>query len=258
LDSLIKRAGQTAFGIRLRNFLGIKPVFFNDVPSGNGQGMSVSDSFVWRTDNDYKVTIKYPNSLKLLYGIDKATIQIDIYTKDNIFIKRATHDELSFVDEFTIDKEQLNGLEDFGLFYLRIKASHSQLQGVVIVNRCYVGYSRNDELPSFVHDNSFAKSSELNGSHESTDIVKTSFWKKENYRIQESFLGSDKSELFFSNPTSKTIRFSIGGGEYRLESGHVILIDVGDSEVVAIKSNCYFFRPLVFRLKGRFLDVHHA
>jgi hypothetical protein len=90
------------------------------------------------------------------------------------------------------------------------------------------------------------------------DIVKTSFFKNHSYKIQKFFDGFDKNELFFSNPTSKSVRFSIDNQNYKLNPGCSQLINVSNKKVINIKSNCLFLRPTVFSYKNEYLDVHHA
>ena len=73
-----------------------------------------------------------------------------------------------------------------------------------------------------------------------------------------SFLEFNKSELFFVNPTSKRVNFSIDKNHYSLEKGCSILIDVRSNEDISIISRCLFLRPIIFNYKGDFFDVYHA
>ena len=91
-----------------------------------------------------------------------------------------------------------------------------------------------------------------------SDIVKTSAFKNHYYKIQKYFENFDKVELFFSNPTSKVIKFSIDKKNYILKGGCSLLIDVTDQKTINIKSNCLFLRPTVFSYKNNYLDVHHS
>ena len=64
---LIKKLANTNFGILLRNSLNFKPVSLRyhekDYPA------SISDAFLWRTDNGYKTIFKYSDILDLFYKI---------------------------------------------------------------------------------------------------------------------------------------------------------------------------------------------
>ena len=74
----------------------------------------------------------------------------------------------------------------------------------VISNRCYLGFSLNNDLYSFVHGNTLAKYTSISKSKKfSSDIIKTSLFENYSYTIQKFFKGFDKNELFFINPTSK-------------------------------------------------------
>ena len=76
------------------------------------------------------------------------------------------------------------------------------------------------------------------------------FWK--NHRI------INKNELFFSNPTSEVVKFSVNNQNYKLNDNCSKLIDVSNKNIISIKSNCLFLRPTVFSYKDEYLDVHHA
>ena len=84
------------------------------------------------------------------------------------------------------------------------------------------------------------------------------FFKNQKYKIQNFFRNLDKSELFFVNPTSKKIRFSINGKNYFLSSGCSTIINTTKDETIDIKSNCLFFRPLIFNYKDDYIDVYHG
>ena len=91
----------------------------------------------------------------------------------------------------------------------------------------------------------------------STDIVKTSLFQNHTYTIQKYFGDFDKNELFFTNPTSKTVKFSVDNKNYKLKPYFSLLIET-KSPIIHIKSNCLFLRPTVFSYKGKFMDVHHS
>jgi hypothetical protein len=97
----------------------------------------------------------------------------------------------------------------------------------------------------------------LDGKYDGSDMVKSSFINKL-YRIQNSFVDFTKSELFFVNPTSKKIEFSIENNRYSLEKNCSILIDVSGKEDISILSRCMFLRPIIFNYKNDFFDVYHG
>jgi len=129
----------------------------------------------------------------------------------------------------------------------------------IISNRCYLGYSQNQNLPSFVHGNTLARFIDISGNNKIySDIVKTSLFSNHHYKIQKYFDNFDKNELFFSNPTSKTIKFSIDDKKFQLKNGCSLIIDTSDKKIITVKSNCLFLRPTVFSYKDEYLDVHHS
>ena len=51
------------------------------------------------------------------------------------------------------DKEFLNNLEDYGTFVVFHIFDNGSCSGVKIINRCYVGFSKDNGIPSFMHGN---------------------------------------------------------------------------------------------------------
>ena len=93
-----------------------------------------------------------------------------------------------------------------------------------------MGYSQNNNLYSFVHGNTLARFTNINSNGRILgDIVQTSLFKNQNYTIQKYFNGLDKNELFFINPTSKVINFSIGKENYELKPNFTTQLNVSSS-----------------------------
>lgn len=257
MKSLVKKLANTNIGILLRNSLNFKPVCLNvfkkDYPT------SVSDAFLWRTDNGYKTKFKYSDILNLFYKIKNSWVEFHFYSKNNELLKIEKVDDLNLSNEFEISSKYLNNLEDYGTFYIyHFSKNTNNLNNDIISNRCYLGYSQNNNLYSFVHGNTFGKfTSILSNKIFSTDIVKTSLFKNYTYTIQKYFDGFNKNELFFTNPTSKTIKFSIENKNFQLKPNFSLLVEIKNS-IISIKSNCLFFRPTIFSYKGKYLDVHHS
>ena len=224
MKSLIKRAANSLIGVKLRNFVGFRPVIYS-TQYKKYRSISISDAFPWRTDHGYKTTFKYADILGLFYKIEDSYVELDFYSNDNNFIKKIIINQLNYSNELLIDKDFLNGIEGYGVFYILHLSDCSYTDDLVISNRCYVGFSIKDSLNSFVHGNGYVKYQSLDGKYDGSGMVLSSFLKNL-YRIQNSFLEFTKSELFFVNPTSKKINFSIGSSQYSLEKGCSILIDV--------------------------------
>ena len=257
MKSLVKILVNTDIGILLRNNLNFKPVglklFEKDYPT------SVSDAFLWRTDNGYKTKFKYSDILNL-YKIKNSWVEFHFYSKNNELIKIEKVNDLNLSNEFEISSKYLNNLKDYGTFYIyHFSENTKDLNNKdIISNRCYLGYSKNNNLYSFVHGNTYGKfTSIFSNKTFLTDIVKTSILQNHTYTIQKYFDGFDKNELFFVNPTSKTIKFSLENKSYKLKPNCSLLVEIKNS-IISIKSNCLFLRPTIFSYKEEYLDVHHS
>jgi len=256
VKSLIKNLLKSNFSIQIRNSLGIRPI---QMSIDNLNNISVSDAFAWRTDNNFLTKFKYSDILNLFYKSKKSWVEFHFYSKDNQLIKIDKKEELNISNEIIINSDYLNGLKDYGTFYIYHYTKDKLEDKNIISNRCYLGYSQNQNLYSFVHGNTLAKFTKISKDGDvKSDIVKTSFFLNHYYKIQKYLHGYDKNELFFSNPTSKTIKFKIYNNNYKLKKGCSLLVDVTDKKIVTIRSNCLFLRPTVFSYKNDFLDVHHS
>ena len=258
MKSLVKKLANTNIGILLRNSLNFKPVsikhFEKDYPT------SVSDAFLWRTDNGYKTKFKYSDILNLFYKIKNSWVEFHFYSKNNELIKIEKINNLNLSNELEISSKYLNNLEDYGTFFIfHFSENTNDLNNKdIISNRCYLGYSQNNNLYSFVHGNALGKfTSIFSNKTILTDIVKTSLFQNHIYTIQKYFDNFDKNELFFINPTSKIIKFSLENKKFELKPNCALVLEITNS-IVSIKSNCLFLRPTVFSYKGQYIDVHHS
>ncbi len=258
MRSFIKKIANNNLSIKIRNTLNIKPIYLKHYEKN--YPTTVSDAFLWRTDNGFKTKFKYSDILDLFYKIKNSSVEIHFYTNKNELIKIEKINKLNISNEFDITSSFLNNLEDYGVFYVyHFSKNKSKIDFKdIISNRCYLGYSQNDCLYSFVHGNTLAKYTGINNNKNIfSDIIKTSLINNSNYTIQKYFENFDKNEFFFINPTSKIINFKVGNKKYILNpscSKKIIL----DDPIVTINSNCLFLRPTVFSYKGNYLDVHHT
>ena len=256
MKSLIKKIARSNIAIIFRNIFNYKPVHMN---IDRLQHASVSDAFAWRTDNNFTTIFKYSDILNMFYKIKNSWVEFHFYDKNNQLLKIEKKENLNLSNELEITPDFLLGLKDYGTFYIFHFSKDKIDNENIICNRCYLGYSKDKNLPSFVHGNTLAKYKDLQNKKKMFfDIVKTSLLSNHFYKIQKYFSGFDKNELFFSNPTSKIIKFSIDGDKFKLAKGCSLVIDITDKKIITIKSNCLFFRPTVFSYKGEYLDVHHS
>ena len=157
MKSLIKKLANTNIGILLRNSLNFKPV--SSKSSEKDYPISVSDAFPWRTDNGYKTKFKYSDILNLFYKIKNSLVEFHFYSKNNELIKIEKVSDLNLSNEIEISSKYLNNLEDYGTFYIyHFSENTNDLNNSdIIINRCYLGYSQNNNLYSFVHGNTLGK-----------------------------------------------------------------------------------------------------
>ena len=263
---ILKKLFNSNFLIIVRNTLKIAPIniYFKQATINNHIS-TVSDCFLWRTDSGFETKFKFSDLLKLFYNMDNSFVELHFYSRQNRLIKVIEFKNLNYSNEITISKEFLNGIEDYGVFYIyhyihpknntNFKIDNSN---DILSNRCYLGYSKNNNLHSFVHGNVYAKFTKIYPNNKIlSDIIKTSFFKNNTYVIQKYFDNFDKNELAFSNPTSKTLRFNLEGKDYKLDSGCSIIVSI-NSKIIKIKSNCMYLRPSVFSYRGDYIDVHHS
>ena len=148
MKSLVKKLANTDIGIILRNSLNIKPVYLK--PAEKNYPSTISDAFLWRTDNGYKTKFKYSDILNLFYKIKNSCVEFHFYSKENKLIKIERVKNLNFSNEFDVTSEYLNNIEDYGVFYIyHFTENKSDLDNEnIISNRCYLGYSQNNKLYS--------------------------------------------------------------------------------------------------------------
>jgi len=256
MQSLVKKILRNSKMLKLKKILGINPIHMS--LSDINSSASVSDAFCWRTDDNFVTTFKYSDLPNLFYNIKNSHVEIIFYSKNNNLIKKLIIDNLNFSNKLIINKELLNDLEDYGVFYIFHRFNNKIDSNIILSNRCYLGFSKNNNLSSFVHGNTLARYKNFKDNKVNTDIVKTTFLINNNYRIQNYFNKFDKCEIFLSNPTSKKIIFYIKKEKYLLEKGCSKIIDVTNEKIINIKSNCLLLRPLIFNYKGEYTDVYHG
>tara|TARA_B110000503_G_scaffold72265_1_gene111785 strand:- start:1170 stop:1934 length:765 start_codon:yes stop_codon:yes gene_type:complete len=254
MKSLIRNLLNIKIAIFFRNFFGIKPKFF--LLNFNDKNLSVSDAFFWRTDSNYKTLFKFTNLLNFFYKDKESQIEIIFYDKHNKFIKKITKENVLFSDQLLIDKIFLDGLEDYGVFYIFHKTK--KIHNSIIRNSCYLGYSINNNLPSFVHGNVCATTKNFLGTDFKAGIAGRSFFKNQKYVVQNYFDNYDKTELLVHNPCAKKISFSINELNFMLNSGCSVIVDIGTDTKAHIISNCYLLRPIVINHKLGFIDAYHG
>lgn len=256
MKSLIKILANTNLGVKIRNTINLKPQIYNkNVPKSS----SLSDAFAWRTDGSFKTIFKFSDILDLFYDIKNSYVELKFFNKSNQIIKSLRIDNLNLSNQIIIDKDFLDGLEDYGVFYIYHRSDDLKIKSDIISNRCYLGFSYENNLYSFVHGNVLVSYFINEKKTIGEDIIKTSFVKNQFYKVQKYFDLYDKVELFLTNPTSKKIYFSINNNNFVLNEKCTEIIQMPkDENEIIIKSNCTYLRPVIFNYKNDYIDVHHA
>ena len=254
MKSLVKKILTRSIFLKMRNFFKIKPIMINsqDLLENN----SISDAFAWRTDKSITTIFKYTDILNLFLETKDTEIYFEFYNKKFEKIKEFKISDLELSNTLHIDKKFLDGIEDYGIFFVYHKTDKRKLS--TVRNSCYVGYSYKKNLPSFVHGNLPVSYSNYNNNVIKFGIIGSSFRRNNKYKIQKNFSTYDKSEILVNNPANKKITFQIDQDKYTLNKQHTILIEIKIKKSILINSNCLILRPVVFSYRGSFMDAHHG
>ena len=101
--------------INLRNLLNIYPVHMN---INEISCATVSDAFLWRTDNNFKTIFKFSDIIHTFYNINDSWVELEFYSKNNELIKKEKIFNLDYSNEIRIDQNYMNNLKDYGTFYI--------------------------------------------------------------------------------------------------------------------------------------------
>ena len=250
---LLKKIFRHKFSIYIRNLIGFRPPIF--LLNLNKKNISTSDAFFWRTDNSYHTIFKFSDILNLFFKDNSSEVEILFYNKNNKLIKSKKILNIELSNKLVIDRNFLDGLEDYGIFYIFHKSKLNI--NSIIRNSCYTGYCYKENLPSFVHGNLITCTKSFDGTHEDFGIVGVSRFKKMIYKVQ-NFYDFDQTEIAIMNPTKNNLEIEINSNKFILESCCSKIINVNNNELIEIVSNCYLLRPIIFNYKKQFMDVYHG
>ena len=145
---LIKKIFRNYKVINLRNLLNFKPVKINT--NDLNSNYSISDSFPWRTDNNYSTIFRFQNILKFFYQDKKNIVDINFFTKEGELFKELRDYNIDSHNEIVINKKLLDEVEDYGSFSIYHKSDFDQNS---IRNSCYTGFSFKKKSYVYVHGN---------------------------------------------------------------------------------------------------------
>ena len=254
MKSLIKKILSKPIFTKIRNFFKIKPLMIDS--QNLLENNSISDAFGWRTDKSITTIFKYADILNLFLETKNTEVHFEFYNKKFEKIKEFKISDLKLSNTLLVDKNFLNGIEDYGIFFVYHKTDKKKLS--TVRNSCYIGYSFNENLPSYVHGNLPVSYSNYNDNVRKFDIIGSSFTKNNKYKIQKNFSTYDKSEILVNNPTNEKITFEIDQNKYILNKQHTVLIEIKNKKSILINSNCLMLRPVIFSYRGNFMDAHHG
>ena len=243
--------------IKLRNLLNLRPVYLNKYTD---QGSSISDSFIFRNNDNFQTIFRFSDLPKLMEGNDTSEVEIQLFDFDNNFICEYFVENLNKSNEINISEILRRKKIDTqsGIFYIFHKTNEKNSSKNIFSNRCYVGFSFKNSLYSFVHGNGYVKSRKMDKKKYNFDIYKSSIICKHRFKIQNNYKDFDKVELIFNNPLSTDLKLKIFGKKYLIKFGCTEIIEISNVKVIEFISNCFHLRPVVFTYKKNFFDVHHA
>jgi hypothetical protein len=243
----------------LRIIFNVKPVYIDT--SFLGKNISVSDSFLWRCDNGYKTIFKFTDLLNFFYKIKNSKITIIFYSFNGELIKQVSFQDINLSGHLVIDQDFIDNKKfSYGTFYIfHSLNSDNEIKEIdlIIRNSCYIGFTKN-YFYSYVHGNIPVIGKNLASNKLYKNFVINSIISNQKYLIQQNFSNYDYSEIFISNPTSKTIKLYLNKEKYFLRERNSILLKIRNQSFVYIVSNCYFLRPIIFNYKNNYFDVHHG
>jgi hypothetical protein len=259
IRSLVKLIFKNNFFKHLRIILNIKPVYIDT--SFLGDNISVSDSFLWRCDNEYKTIFKFTDLLNFFYKIKNSKITIIFYSFNGEEIRQITFNDINSSGHLIIDQTFIGNKKfNYGTFCI-FHSLDSDIEikeiNLIVRNSCYVGFTKNN-FYSYVHGNIPVMAKNFASNKIYKNFVMKSIFTNQKYLIQQNFNNYDYSEIFISNPTSKIVKFYLNKKKYFLRESNSIIIKITDQSFVNIVSNCYFLRPIIFNYKNNYFDVHHG
>jgi hypothetical protein len=256
---LLNKVKLNSFSVAIRNLFLFKPV---DMRLDHiKESTSCSDSFCWRTDDKFTTLVNFSDLLRIFYDI-KSKVCIRIYDANNKFIKKIIILNPSTTNSLLISKKFLGGYEGYGYFSIHHYSNKvKNKDNIIISNRCYLGFSYHESLPSFVHGNAISSHSPIqqNKRIRQNNIVQTSLISNQLYKVQNDCSFYEKVEIFLSNPTESVIKLEIENKIYTLNRGFSKIIEIKNKKEILIRSNCLFLRPVLFCFKNKiYLDVFHG
>lgn len=219
------------------------------------KNISVSDSFFWRVDENFKTIFKFNDILKLFFKEDSSEITIIFFDNEFNLIKEVKLNMLNINNILTIDQNFLDLDIGYGSFYI----FHNTKNNIdsIIRNSCYTGFEYKKTLPSFVHGNLHSALKNFNSEKVDFGLGATSLLNNNIYIIQNE-MNYEKTEIVLINNCNKKLSIDLGFKRFSLKKGCTELINIDKIKILTIKSNSHLLRPIIFNYEGIYLDVYHG
>lgn len=257
INNILRKALRAKASIRLRNALGIRPIYRRWHLLD--ESYVASDLFLWRTDSGFQTEFRVSDIMGKYYQ-QEGKYQVNIFDRLGREVNRLEGSFDEAVERIFINENNASP-DSYGTFTVFHLPQELADTTYAITNRCYTGYSRPGCIPSFVHGNLLSRIClfEPGGN---TRLISGFITHKRNtdFYIQKDLARFDKSELVFANPLETSILVTIGQDHITLAPGEVRLLDlkISNSDPVRITSDFFFPRPLIFSYRDNRFDVHHA
>ena len=274
LNQIIKNIGNMSAVILLRNAFGIRPKYYKEPPLN----YSVSDLFLWRSDDFWRTRFDLVNLPSILYPDEKISDSITLifynqkgeeFHREKIIV--SCLQKRSILIEDIIGKTQ--GFGTMACFHETQESLKSPQSQTCIVERGFIAYQRiKDDCPlwSFVHGSAYilakAPGKEL------TQTTRRGFRKKITYRPQVLLGDCNQFELIYINPNDKDLLVQIRllnkdsnlireTSEVLHSRGvKVIKFDNNFRTIhrVENESRAYMLRPYILKYYKTHFDIFHS
>ena len=237
----------------IRNLLNVKKTsLLLDYTKKN---ISVSDSFFWRVDKDFKTIFKFNDILKFYFKDNSSDITIIFFDNKFNLIKEINLNTININNSLIIDQNFLELDTGYGSFYIFHNTKNNI--GSMIRNSCYTGFEYKKALPSFVHGNLNSAAKDFNNDKVEFGIGAANLLFKNTYIIQNE-MNYEKTEIVLINNCNKKLNIDLGFKKFSLRKGCTELININKIKIITLKSNSFLLRPIIFNYEGIYLDVYHG
>jgi hypothetical protein len=237
----------------IRNLLNVKKTsIILDYTKNN---ISVSDSFLWRVDKNFKTIFKFNDILKFYLKDNSSNIKIIFFDNKFNFIKEINLNKININNSLIIDQNFLELDTGYGSFYIFHNTSNNI--GGMVRNSCYTGFEYKKAIPSFVHGNLHSALKNFSNDKVEFGIGAANLLFKNTYIIQNE-MNYEKTEIALINNCNKNLDIDLGFKKFSLRKGCTIITDISKIKIITLKSNSHLLRPIIFNYEGIYLDVYHG